>query len=733
MSFNNTDISNGVAISGSENTKIKIYTPGEYDLQFSAQVNRSAGGVTTQASIWLSKNGTNVPYSNTTFEIPGGTSNYTVAAWNWFLNASAGDYYEIRWASSDTNLQLVAVPSPTYGPAVPSVIATVNRVDIAGSNTGSFQGSFSGSFTGSITNAESASYATTASYVTGSIFTNDNPALSASYAQTSSYVLQAISSSYALTSSYSVSSSQAVSASWAPFQVSSSYSVTSSYSNSSTSASYALTASYATTASYVQNAQTASYILQAVSSSYALTASYALNAGGATINTGSLLTTASFNSYTSSNASQFAGTASYALTASYLSGYVSPFPYTGSALITGSLGVTGSVSIKGTEVITIVGATRGTTTTYTKADYATTQDNIDTNMALKRANNGGLYNPYYEATYDTLTQLSPLYTEWNSRFTDAVNYGFSNLVNVKSRTYNTWYNSVAGAAGTYLPIDPDTGEPFELIMHDLINDKYYSFTFTQWTQGPNGGGPGGGGMSYNRELINFTTQQTTYTGNVLDVKGNTLLTGSLNVSQGITGSLLGTSSQAVSSSYTVTASYALNAGAGSGFPYSGSAVITGSLLVSGSGLTVTGSLRVGGSITGLLFGTSSWAQNVQTASFAQSSSNFVITNTLRLDNTLTDYKTATSATSETLNLFQQATGSYTSVFVKYSILNETNARAGEFVTVWNGTTVVNYDNSTTDIGDTAAVTFNSSIVSSQIQINAVVSAGWTVKALATFI
>ena len=194
------------------------------------------------------------------------------------------------------------------------------------------------------------------------------------------------------------------------------------------------------------------------------------------------------------------------------------------------------------------------------------------------------------------------------------------------------------------------------------------------------------------------------------------LTATKVTSPSFTGSLFGTASWAVSSSrassssYALTASFALNAG--------GATVNTGSLVTTASFNSYTGSTT---------------SQFAGTASFAQSSSNFEITNTLRLDNTLTYYKTSTSTTSETLNLFQQATGSYTSAFVKYSILNGTNARAGEFVTVWNGTTVVNYDNSTTDIGNTAAVTFNSSIVSSQIQINAVVSAGWTVKALATFI
>jgi hypothetical protein len=64
--------------------------------------------------------------------------------------------------------------------------------------------------------------------------------------------------------------------------------------------------------------------------------------GGGTVNTGSFVTTSSFNAYTGSNTSQFAGTASYATNA--LSASYAPdttFPYTGSAGITGSLTVVG--------------------------------------------------------------------------------------------------------------------------------------------------------------------------------------------------------------------------------------------------------------------------------------------------------------------------------------------------------------------------------------------------------
>ena len=79
--------------------------------------------------------------------------------------------------------------------------------------------------------------------------------------------------------------------------------------------------------------------------------------------------------------------------------------------------------------------------------------------------------------------------------------------------------------------------------------------------------------------------------------GSAVITGSLLVTQyisgSLTGSLYGTSSYANNS---LTASYALTSatggGSGTGFPFSGSAIITGSLLVSGSGVSISGSLNL---------------------------------------------------------------------------------------------------------------------------------------------
>jgi len=249
----------------------------------------------------------------------------------------------------------------------------------------------------------------------------------------------------------------------------------------------------------------------------------------------------------------------------------------------------------------------------------------------------------------------------------------------------------------------------------------------------------------------------------------TVVTGSLTVTQGVTGSLLGTSSYALNSSnatsasysnvalsssnalsssysnlsqtssYALTASYAMNGGGGgtgAGFPFTGSAIITGSLIV-------TGSITSTGGVSGSLFGTASWASNAITSSYvlgtvdnavnAQSGSNFVVTSTLRVDGALMDYSTVNSTIVGSNNMFTIATGSYTSAFVKYTVAKTTSARSGEITVVWNGTTAMYTDTSTTDIGNTADVVMSAAVVGTDIQVNAATgTSGWKIKSFATF-
>jgi hypothetical protein len=149
MSFNSTDITNGVSISGSTNpfnTYIKTTNAGVYNIQFSAQVDKTDGG-SDDIVIWLRKNGIDLTDTATTLTLPTNNSK-VVAAWNWFVSSATGDYYQIIWRSADTDLRLLAESISVDHPGIPSVIVTANRVDQFLSNTGSFSGSFTGVFTG---------------------------------------------------------------------------------------------------------------------------------------------------------------------------------------------------------------------------------------------------------------------------------------------------------------------------------------------------------------------------------------------------------------------------------------------------------------------------------------------------------------------------------------------------------------------------------------------------------
>lgn len=128
MSLSTTDLSYGVTVSGSINDKIKFEHSGIYNLQFSAQMDKTTAGSDFISYVWIKQNDLDVPISNTAITVLGGSNAKVVAAWNWFINASAGDYVQFIWASSNADARIQYNASPTYGPAVPSLIVTANRV-----------------------------------------------------------------------------------------------------------------------------------------------------------------------------------------------------------------------------------------------------------------------------------------------------------------------------------------------------------------------------------------------------------------------------------------------------------------------------------------------------------------------------------------------------------------------------------------------------------------------------
>ena len=127
MSFDTTDFAVGVSIV--DDTKITLQNKGVYDIQFSSQFSRAGGAGFSTVDVWLRKNGVDVPESNTSLNIPqsGGKS---VAAWNFLVQANAGDYYQLAWYSDDADVEMwhSAAGEDPVRPEIPSVILTVTQV-----------------------------------------------------------------------------------------------------------------------------------------------------------------------------------------------------------------------------------------------------------------------------------------------------------------------------------------------------------------------------------------------------------------------------------------------------------------------------------------------------------------------------------------------------------------------------------------------------------------------------
>ena len=122
MNFEVTDISSGVSIAS--NSQITLANSGTYNIQFSAQTQATGGA--DNLYIWLKKNGTNVNGSAGNVEIA--NNQEVIAAWNYVVDAAAGDYFELAWQAGNTGTILLTETATGNIPSVPSVILTVTQV-----------------------------------------------------------------------------------------------------------------------------------------------------------------------------------------------------------------------------------------------------------------------------------------------------------------------------------------------------------------------------------------------------------------------------------------------------------------------------------------------------------------------------------------------------------------------------------------------------------------------------
>ena len=112
--------SNGVTCTIPD-SKVYITNSGLYNIQFSAQFLNYTTSV-DNVTIWLRQNGVDVANTAGIQELApkhGSSPGATIAAWNYYVGAQAGDYIQMCW-SSDTGNTIIATYPPGTAPVHPS-------------------------------------------------------------------------------------------------------------------------------------------------------------------------------------------------------------------------------------------------------------------------------------------------------------------------------------------------------------------------------------------------------------------------------------------------------------------------------------------------------------------------------------------------------------------------------------------------------------------------------------
>jgi len=127
IKFRTLDLSNGVTVVS--DSRITFANTGIYNLQFSVQLENSD----TQehdVTIWLRLNGVDVPGSAGFVAVVakhGGINGHVLPSWNYLLSVVAGQYYEIVWSATSTQVTMPFIAAGSPPPSTASAIFTVTQ------------------------------------------------------------------------------------------------------------------------------------------------------------------------------------------------------------------------------------------------------------------------------------------------------------------------------------------------------------------------------------------------------------------------------------------------------------------------------------------------------------------------------------------------------------------------------------------------------------------------------
>ncbi len=125
LTFNNTQISNGVVIGGTT-SQIIVPQAGLYQVDVTLQLT-SGSSSAKNIWVWLKKNGTAIPNSArlVTSDLNNG---YIPIALSETVSLAANGYIEVAFAANSTNVTVETVAATAFAPAAPAVVLAITQV-----------------------------------------------------------------------------------------------------------------------------------------------------------------------------------------------------------------------------------------------------------------------------------------------------------------------------------------------------------------------------------------------------------------------------------------------------------------------------------------------------------------------------------------------------------------------------------------------------------------------------
>ena len=138
LAYNPTRVENftslaasGITIAGGGLDEIYFSKTGLYNVQFSLQVTNN-DNQEHLFYVWGAINGVSIPLSASILSIQsthGGDKGHVIAALNFFISVTAGQYFNLVWSGDNTNIAIETIPSPANPiPVSPACILTISEV-----------------------------------------------------------------------------------------------------------------------------------------------------------------------------------------------------------------------------------------------------------------------------------------------------------------------------------------------------------------------------------------------------------------------------------------------------------------------------------------------------------------------------------------------------------------------------------------------------------------------------